>query len=315
MYLFWNSDERRLRAFWRLLLQFVVFILLWVAAAVVVAILKRMFPSAPLLAGQFSIYGPLWLVTLVSLYGVTRYIDRRPLWQLGLSFNRKSTVDYLLGIGAGTAVMALMFALEASLGLIEVKSLAFDKLFDPHLAGGLLDAFGACLFLGFGEEVIRNYQIRNVAEGLACTQVGIRGSVFCGAIVSSFVFGLLHGANPGITGLALSLLILAGFALCLGYILTGKAWFVVGFHTAWDFAEGSIFGYPVSGMPDKTSLIEQTAKVDPLITGGAFGPEGGLAGGFMLIVVALVILLWARWRTKRLHLWAPLCDWQAEQQT
>jgi hypothetical protein len=46
-------------------------------------------------------------------------------------------------------------------------------------------------------------------------------------------------------------------------------------HLGWNFFEGNAFGFPVSGQYFY-QLIRQTTSGPDIITGGAFGPEGGL---------------------------------------
>ena len=88
-------------------------------------------------------------------------------------------------------------------------------------------------------------------------------------------------------------LFLSGLFLAYAYIRTRQLWLPIGLHLGWNFFEGSIFGFPVSGQYFY-QVIRQTVSGPDLITGGAFGPEGGL----ILIPALLLGAVGISWYTK-----------------
>jgi hypothetical protein len=79
--------------------------------------------------------------------------------------------------------------------------------------------------------------------------------------------------------------------LGLGYVLTGNLAIPTGIHISWNFVQGGVFGFAVSGLDFGTSLVETTEQGPDLVTGGAFGPEAGLFGvGAM--VLGMVVIAW-----------------------
>ena len=58
----------------------------------------------------------------------------------------------------------------------------------------------------------------------------------------------------------------------------------------WNYAQGPLFGFPVSGLGFGT-IMKTTVTGPALWTGGAFGPEGGL-----LVTLALVVTGLGLWR-------------------
>jgi membrane protease YdiL (CAAX protease family) len=76
---------------------------------------------------------------------------------------------------------------------------------------------------------------------------------------------------------------LAGLFLAFGYIRTQQLWLSIGLHIGWNFSEGVIFGFPVSGL-DGFHLPSITTIGPDLWTGGSFGPEAGL-----IILPALIL--------------------------
>ena len=88
-----------------------------------------------------------------------------------------------------------------------------------------------------------------------------------------------------------------GLFFGLGYVLTGQIALPIGLHFTWNFVQGNIFGFPVSGrITHATSLFLTQESGPDLWTGGAFGPEAGLLGLLAALAGAGVIVLWARWR-------------------
>jgi hypothetical protein len=108
------------------------------------------------------------------------------------------------------------------------------------------------------------------------------------------VFGLLHATNPNASWISTLNLILAGLFLGLGFVLTGELAIPIGLHITWNFFQGNIFGFPVSGMKSGVSLISIQQGGPNLLTGGAFGPEAGLVGIFAILVGSILIMLYVR---------------------
>ena len=76
--------------------------------------------------------------------------------------------------------------------------------------------------------------------------------------------------------------------LGLSYIYTRNLWFPIALHFSWNFFQGTVFGFNVSGI-DSYSIIEQEAIHDNLLTGGKFGFEGSIVSVLLHLVFILVI--------------------------
>ncbi len=99
---------------------------------------------------------------------------------------------------------------------------------------------------------------------------------------------------------------LIALLLGLGYILTGELAMPIGIHFTWNFFQGYVFGFPVSGSSTGSSVIAIQQGGPALWTGGAFGPEAGLVGILATALGCILILLWVRWRYGKLQLQSRL---------
>ncbi|MBC7234477.1 MAG: CPBP family intramembrane metalloprotease [Chloroflexi bacterium] len=254
--------------------------------------------------GMLSVALAIWL----SVWAAAQLLDRRPLADFGLHLDRHWWADLGFGLALGALLMTLIFLVELAAGWVTVRGTLVTH--DPQL--GFWPTILASLLLfvavGFYEELFsRGYQLTNLAEGFAALRP--RTAVWLATILSGGVFGLLHLSNPHATWYS-ALGIAAGgvLTLGLGYILTGELGLSIGLHISWNFVQGNVYGFPVSGGSFFASFlfIEQGGPV--LWTGGAFGPEAGLVGLMATLLGALLICAWVRWRRGAIALHTELAE-------
>ena len=187
--------------------------------------------------------------------------------------------------------------MERALGWVHVTGIAQSVANRIPFPVGMAGAAISYLCVGIYEELaFRGYVLRNLAEGLRGTLRGARPAVIAAWLLSAVIFGLAHGGNPGATWVSNVQLMLAGLFLGLGYLLTGELAVPIGLHIAWNFFQGAVFGFPVSGVPQQVSLFAISQGGPDLWTGGPFGPEAGLMGLLALILGSALIWGWARLR-------------------
>jgi hypothetical protein len=134
--------------------------------------------------------------------------------------------------------------------------------------------------VGWQEELLaRGYWLQNLAEGL---------NPIWAVLISSVLFALGHLLNPNVSWNAILGLVFAGIFLAYGYLRTRQLWLPIGLHIGWNFFEGTVFGFQVSGLTEMPQLIRQVVQGPELVTGGLFGPEAGLV---VLPAMALGVLL------------------------
>lgn len=322
MGLFLEEGTGRLRALWRLAIQYwvyrllvpLVFNLLLVAWLVVGSGGRTVsgglgaVPDSPALPLVSAVAGLVGAALTVWLAG--RLLDRRPFADFGFHLGAGWWLDFLFGIVLGALLMTAVFLTELGLGWVRVAG-AFETYGTGVPFGvSLLLPAAAFLCVGFSEEtVFRGYQLKNAAEGLNYPALGPRGAVLLAWISSSVFFGILHADNPGATYTSTLNIVLAGLMLGLGYVLSGELAIPIGLHITWNLFQGAVYGFPVSGFGPFGATFLATKQGGPdLWTGGSFGPEGGLLGPAAMLLGILLIGLWTRLRTGKISLHSPIAE-------
>lgn len=329
--LFRNRHEGRLRALWRSLIVIVlglagvqIFRLLATALIVFLLMLTAQFPFGssgngqalalalnraflrfPLLVGIRALLTLLFIWLAFVL--VARWLDVRPWQDYGFHFNVRWWRDLTFGIFLGVGLISMIFGVEYCLGWVSVYGM-FENT-QPQLPFWQLfvDGLFAYILIGVQEELFaRGYLIKNLAEGLHFSRITAKGAIFIAYLLTSLFFGFLHANNQN--ALLTSSLNLTVFGLFVGlaFILTHELSIPIGLHIGWNFAQGYIFGFPVSGADAELALIA-TRQTGPAVwTGGAFGPEGGLIGFAAILLGMLLLYGWVRWTRRQVRVQTEL---------
>ena len=311
--LFWSEGQLRLRAGWRLILHLflwlgIPFLLTNLASVLVSPVLSTWMPNSDTLVLRIVGFVLTLIGAFVGTWIATRYLDHRPFVDLGFYFDGRWWTDLCFGLILGGFLMCLIFLAEWMLGWIEIVG-QFQV-----SSGGLpfwLEIVGPLvvfIVVGITEELLsRGYQLRNLAEGLNFRPIGPTGSLLIGWLLSSTFFGVLHVFNPNSSLISTANLILAGLFLGLGYILTRSLAIPIGLHITWNFFQGNVFGFPVSGNDFTSATVIAVEQGGPeLWTGGAFGPEAGLIGVTAMLLGSILTLAWIYWRHGELRLQSEL---------
>jgi membrane protease YdiL (CAAX protease family) len=283
MTLLYSSTEHRLRAGWRLLTHLVLLVILYFSVAIFLALLQAIFNLDESFTSLFLFNTIIALIAItVSVFLARRKFDKRTLTSLGLVWNRRAACDLLAGIGIAGLVMASIYAAEVALGLLRFEAFAWHNKTPGMIAGSLLLYLVLYILVGWQEELLcRGYWLQNISEGLG---------IGWGVLLSSCIFAFLHAFNPNSSIIAVFVLVGSGLFLASGYLRTRQLWLPIGLHIGWNFFEGPLFGFSVSGTVPFT-LIYQTPIGPELLTGGEFGPEAGLIV-LPALLVGLVLIYW-----------------------
>ena len=309
--LFWNAEERRVPALWRIVGHG---ILLAVISMVVFTILGEVVPAAWLAPGSAWAW-PIsatatGLVVAAATAAAGMSLDRRRFAELGFRLDRRWWADFGAGVVIGTLLMAGIFAVELAAGWLTIDERLVGAAPGQPFALALLGPLVLFVAVGFYEELVfRGYHLRNLAEGFHFTRLGPRGAVVLATVVSSAAFGLVHANNPAATVTSTVAVGLAGCMLAVGLLWTRELALPIGLHLSWNFCQGNVFGFAVSGNDAGPRVFAVTQLGDPVVTGGAFGPEAGLIGIAAMVVGAGLIAAWVRLTRGTLRVQAELADW------
>ncbi len=265
--------------------------------AVIPVIITQMFlygfpEGGPSLLNQNSFISGGWMaLTLISSFALIfvftwlwiRFYEKRPFSSLGFEPNQ-ALYKYIRGFLFGVLLFALAVALMVAFGFVEI-----DPIASPNI--GLAAAAGVGIVLlgwfvqGAAEEVL--------TRGWMLPALGARYKPWVGILVSSLFFSTLHSFNPNLSGIAFVNLALFGLFAAFYALREGSLWGICAIHSAWNWVQGNIFGFEVSGTnPEGGSLLKLIETGPDWFTGGPFGPEGGLAVTLVLALAILFVFIW-----------------------
>lgn len=304
--IFWKPSERRIRSGWRLVLYWIAFFMaqfgfsmvLGVVGVILVLLQGGMdldpaaIMNSPVVLFMSGLIG--LFATVPTTWAFGRWIDWRKFSDFGLNINKDWWIDLFFGLLLGAGLMLGIFLVEKQLGWLDV--IPRETVWSwTNFYRWIFRALILFIAVGFYEELLfRGYLIKNLSEGLHA-KLSARLSVAISLVVTSAIFGIAHATNPNATFVSSFNIALAGVFLGLGYLLNNKLAIPIGLHITWNFFQGNVFGFPVSGTNAGLSFITIQQLGPNGWTGGNFGPEAGyigllamLAGSILTIAYLLV---------------------------
>ena len=192
---------------------------------------------------------------------------------LGLPKRPTAAREWQLGAALGWGLVTLAVLPMALVGTLNVQFWV-----QPRAFGLLLINLATLAVAALAEEVaFRGYPFRRLIEAV--------GPV-AATITMSLLFGLGHILNPGATWDSTLVTVLAGILLSVAWLRTRGLWLGWGLHFAWNASIGIVFGLPISGINDFSSVVQTRAFGKLWLTGGDYGPEGA---AFTVIVLLIGI--------------------------
>ncbi|MDX1435863.1 MAG: type II CAAX endopeptidase family protein [Anaerolineales bacterium] len=280
---FWNSDEDRLRSFWRVLLQAGLTVV-----PLLIAAQLGLYKSGESIAIRVVVLAlPL---TIASIYLVGRYVDKRRLSDFGLQFKQKSWwLDYgfgwLAGFVAATSVVLFLRMIGwATIGFSSVRGVDLAA-----MAAGIVISLLVYAGVGVFEELMRAYQIRNFTEGLAGPKFGVAAAMFLAVLLAGLWSVSMHLASGDAAFLFYVLITSCIYGLF--FLWTGRAALAMAMHFSWDFTVSSIFFLGAEGIPEAAIAYVYLDRVPDL----AINPVPAIG----ILAKLLGLLLVAGWIKRR----------------
>ena len=217
-------------------------------------------------------------ILLLFIFWV-KVIEKNSLSSLG--FVKRNWLKYLAwGILLSLlqmGVIALVYQV-CGIGTFELNELSLE----PILF--ILGLFPFWLLQGGTEEV--------ATRGWLLTRIAARTNLPLAIVISSSLFGILHMGNAGVTYLSVLNIILDGVLAGLLFIYTDSIWLVVAQHGTWNYVQGNLLGFQVSGTGADASIFSFTMGSGPdWLTGGEFGAEGSIITTLVLLVSVVIVYL------------------------
>jgi uncharacterized protein len=283
------NDAGRLRSGWRLGLfvcAFVALIILLYSVANIVFVIEELLQIGPGPYTQNIVFKAADLGAAVLAGWICNYwLEGLPWRALGLCFHSGWWRDLLVGSLVGALSLAIAALIAFATGRLRFTFSEKEML--SAVARALVGTAVLFIVAALAEEAaFRGYPLQ--------TTIRAHMIAFGILITSVLPFAAAHLRNPSFTALSFTNTALAGVLFAIAYLRTRSLWFPMGIHWAWNFAQGSIFGGPVSGLiVTNHPLLHSFDKGPVWMTGGSYGLEGGVCCTIALLLSTLFI-----WRTR-----------------
>jgi hypothetical protein len=190
---------------------------------------------------------------------------------------RRCLPDTGRGILTGIMYFIIVVGVIALAGCYRITAVRFEPL-------ALLRALAMFFVVAVCEEVL--------FRGIIFRMIDLQFNSVAAYIISALIFGAAHLGNPGATWwAAIAIAIEAGILLSAAYKYSGTLWMPIGIHWAWNFTQGDILGFRVSGGNAGESLFIPEISGPDLITGGAFGAEASVVAVVIGALFSVLLIL------------------------
>lgn len=272
---FFNREQRLRNGWWMLLFLGVVFVTRFAYTPLVHALQDWGIARHWL--------EPLAFVFILLATWVCTRLRREPLASVGFRLGRRWAKEAAWGMLLGMGAMMLVVALMWATGAVRLQ-------LDPARSLGALGVgLYVFVFVALFEEVLfRGFLFQRLVDG---------AGVWVAQIALALLFALGHWGNPdmhGATKVWASIdIALAAVMLGMAYLRTRSLALPFGLHLGWNWMQGHVLGFDVSGVDLPGWFLPQLLDRPQWMTGGAFGPESTV---FAVVVdLAVLALLW-KWK-------------------
>ncbi|MBL0211575.1 MAG: CPBP family intramembrane metalloprotease [Holophagaceae bacterium] len=272
---FFNQDHRLRNGWWMLI--FIGF----VAAAGLVFIPLSLGLKKLGVSGEWLQPVP-FVMTLLATWGCTR-LRKEPLASIGFHLDLRWAKEIAWGTLMGAGVMLAAAGMTWAAGGVRFE-------LDPARSLRTLGyGFYVMLVVGFFEEsFFRGFLFQRLLDGTG---------VWVTQLVLALFFAFAHWGNPGMHGATMFWatlnISLAAVLLGLAYLRTRSLALPIGIHLGWNWMQGSVLGFGVSGNAGKGWVHPLFQGKPEWLTGGSFGLEASVFG--VAAVLISIALLW-KWK-------------------
>lgn len=214
------------------------------------------------------------LLSVILTVFICLSAERKKWRDIGLSRLKGQGKNLVYGLVLGAASMIIITLIMLATKQIKMHSVTVNS----HLLFVIGLYFIGFIFVAINEELFfRGYVITTLRQTKSAPIL---------YIVSAFVFGIAHTGNPNVHVLGIVNVGLIGLLFAYMFIQTKSLWMSMGYHFTWNFFQGNILGFNVSGTEGNGLFHINSA--DNIWTGGSFGVEASIWTSLFILVGFLV---------------------------
>lgn len=240
---------------------------------------------------DFNSMGP-WMILMTQGAGTFgglaatlvawRSLNKRPVNELGV---RAPDLDLVFGLLLGAASITLIFFILYITGNVTL----LNSLSEPKITLYTFSFLILFILVGYFEELFfRGYIIKTMAS---------RGNKkWVIYVVSALLFSIAHGVNPNVSVFGLINIAFIGLLFSYMFDVTKSLMLPIGYHITWNFFQGNVFGFAVSGTTPYGMYEVDVSSEHDLLTGGSFGLEGGILATIMIALSFVATRYYAKIR-------------------
>ncbi len=269
----------RLRSGWRFTVFLFSFFLLSLPAQILtIAVVGRQEQKTMLLVVASSAVSSAISIGLGWIYG--KAFENVPIKALGILPTKGWMRHFCFGCLLGFLTLTTAVLISFAFGGLRLES---NQNLQLQMFWTITTLFGVFFIAALSEETLfRGYMLQTFCRS---------NLAWFGILSSSVLFASAHNMNPNASWLSFLNTFIAGIWLCIAYLKTRNLWFPLGIHISWNWFQGCFFGINVSGFDEfsANSIFKVIEKGNPLIGGGDYGIEGGIACTASLIISTFAV--------------------------
>jgi membrane protease YdiL (CAAX protease family) len=257
-----------------LLLSFLAFFIIGLIGGYLKYVPQKLYLLLMVGEEQFYLFTTIsFLSTLVMITLMLKFIDKKKFKDIGFTSLKYGYKNLIVGFLIGAFSIAIIVLILSVSGAITIVKNSNTKTY--YLLWGLY----TFILVGLEEELM--------SRGYFINALNQMGKPWLSVLISSIIFSLMHILNPNIVFLGLLNIFLIGVLFSYMYIKTGNLWMPIGYHISWNYFQGYIFGFSVSG--NAVRGIYNAFPKNNFLSGGEFGLEGGVIATLVILITFLIL--------------------------
>lgn len=208
-----------------------------------------------------------------------KFIEKRKFSTLGFNQNKK-LYKFLIGFFIGVISITIITFILFLVGAIQIE-----------IRKNITMSISTYIRIVV---IVVGWLVQSISEeigirGWLIPHLGVKHNLVISILSTSIIFAVLHLFVPTATVLSFVNIILSGIFFALYALSEDCLWGVWGCHFGSNLTLGNVYAFTVSGFSARGSAIFNIkVSGNSLLTGGSFGPEGGVLATLTLIIGIII---------------------------